>query len=81
MNLVDDSWTKKQLYAECKRRGIAGCSGLAKDGLIQTLNQGALCARERASGPSGLQRVGRLKRCQSTCKNIGVLSVYVPGIG
>lgn len=55
MKLVDDSWTKKQLYAECKHRGIAGCSGLSKDGLICTLNQGerrALDFPQRHTGPS-----------------------------
>lgn len=49
MELVDDSWTKKQLYAECKNRGITGCSGLAKDGLIQTLNEGKCVLRQRAA--------------------------------
>eukprot|EP00904_Undaria_pinnatifida_P010227 jgi/Undpi1/6334/HiC_scaffold_20.g08817.m1 len=53
MKLVDDSWTKKQLYAECKHRGIAGCSGLSKDGLIRTLNQGDATPSENFSTKKG----------------------------
>lgn len=49
MGLVDDGWTKKQLYEECKKRGIAGCSGLAKDDLIQTLNRGEWVLGQRAA--------------------------------
>lgn len=41
--VVDISWTKKQLQAECRRRGLKGCSALDKDGLIQRLNGTGMC--------------------------------------
>ena len=41
MKLVGDSWTKKELYAECQCREIAGCADLNKAGHIQRLNHGA----------------------------------------
>lgn len=35
---VDTSWTKKDLYHECKLRGLKGCSQLNKADLIKRLN-------------------------------------------
>jgi len=37
---ADASWTKKQLKAECRRRGLRGFSNLTKSELIQLLNHG-----------------------------------------
>lgn len=50
MKEVDNSWTLKELYAECKHREIGGCSHLNKPDLIHKLNHGAWRVRvlERA---------------------------------
>lgn len=38
LEVVDDNWTRENLYRECKRRGLKGCSQLNKADLIRRLN-------------------------------------------
>lgn len=40
MGAVDDSWTVKELQAECRRRGIPGYSRLNKASLLRALKTG-----------------------------------------
>ncbi|CAM9650349.1 unnamed protein product [Hapterophycus canaliculatus] len=52
MGAADESWTNKELQAECKRRGIVGYSGLNKALLLQALNTGRVVSGNGGGGGS-----------------------------
>ncbi|CAM9703737.1 unnamed protein product [Ectocarpus sp. 8 AP-2014] len=53
MGAVDETWTKKELQAECKRRGIAGYSRLNKALLLRALQTGVIMTPSATGGGGG----------------------------
>ncbi|CAM9716829.1 unnamed protein product [Ectocarpus fasciculatus] len=53
MGAVDETWTKKELQAECKRRGIAGYSRLNKAALLRALQTAGVVMTSSATGRGG----------------------------
>ncbi|CAB1096770.1 unnamed protein product [Ectocarpus sp. CCAP 1310/34] len=60
MGAVDKTWTKKELQAECKRRGIAGYSRLNKASLLRALQTGNI----QSKGPADLNVAELRKECR-----------------
>ncbi|CBJ31363.1 expressed unknown protein [Ectocarpus siliculosus] len=53
MGAVDETWTKKELQAECKRRGITGYSRLNKASLLRALQTGVVMTPSATGGGGG----------------------------